>query len=279
VKEFFQFNLRVLLDGETEETERMVEIVKGKNIFRPVSPESKEITPEEVRVSVADVIMFAGRQAGSTPSSTNLPDDAELLKKYGSKIVFYRNSMFSKFDNLLVNYLDKISVGGMTFKKEEIKKGYYRIIALHEIVEATIKYSDFRERLKGHTDSIREFNAFLLGLKNAKFMSISGYLSEPEFVNIMVAMCLYGLDAIARRDNNPSIMEYAKGFAVLFNYGLEEGIFSITNKKLVINPKRMNRMTTLGSVILEIFANGDDTDADFLYEKYGGFAFIRGLGV
>jgi len=279
VKKVFQFNLRVLLEKETNDTKKLVEITKASSIVKPLGSSAQDIAPEKVKVSVCDVLMFSGRQAGTNPSSTNLPDDSRLVKILGTKIVFYRNSMHDKFDKILMPYFDKLEDIDISTDKEKIRAGFYRFISLHEIVEGTVKYADTKVRLNGYVDAIRELNASLIGMKNAKYMNLSGYLSNSEYIQTVIALTLYVLDAVNRRDVSKSIMQYAKGFAVIYNFGEQEGVFKIKNRKLVIDLEMLPKLSPLMSVVLTIFSQGDEYDAKDLFEKYGSFDFAKKLGL
>ncbi|HNZ70956.1 MAG TPA: hypothetical protein PKJ86_03085, partial [Candidatus Dojkabacteria bacterium] len=128
-----------------------------------------------------------------------------------------------------------------------------------------------------YNDSIRELNAFLMGIKSARYYVMNGLFTEQDFTDIKIAFILYGIDAINRRHDNMSIMEYAKGFAVIFNYGYEKGIFTVKENILHIKMENMIKLDKLINLVLTIFAEGSYQDVDSLFKRYGSFDMISKL--
>lgn len=270
-KKAFQFNMRILRNDLIDGWEEVISLVRSKSLVKPVTSTASVVIPEEIKLSVVDVIMFAGRQASSCPSSTNLPNGDEELKNHGTKIVFYWNSIQKKFDRICNQYLNAIQGESCDDRKEELELAYLRMIALHEISEAIVKFPLCFERLRGYYDAMRELNAFLMSAKNAKYLALNGYLTEKEHKDILLTLGIYGLDAIKRRRENPSIMEYAKGFAVLFNYAMATETIKSDKKSFSLNFHQMKEMPKLTSLVLSIFSEGTAEDAKNLFERYGSF--------
>jgi len=277
VKRSFQFNLRIIKPELTKEVKNMADIAKSGIILKPLSIETSHISNEKIKVSVVDVLTFAGRQAGSTPSSTNLPDDADMVKEFGTKIVFYQNSMIDKTDNILKPVSKYLPQKLVDIPDERMNIAYLRMVSLHEISEALLKFKKINERMLGYNDSIRELNAFLMGIKSARYYVMNGLFTEQDFTDIKIAFILYGIDAINRRHDNMSIMEYAKGFAVIFNYGYEKGIFTVKENILHIKMENMIKLDKLINLVLTIFAEGSYQDVDSLFKRYGSFDMISKL--
>ena len=277
VKRSFQYNLRVIRPDLTKEVQNMADIAKSGIILKPLSIETSNISKEKIKVSVVDVITFAGRQAGSTPSSTNLPDDADMVKEYGTKIVFYQNSMINKTDTILKPVKRYLPQKLVDIPEDRMNTAYLRMVSLHEISEALLKFKKINERMLGYNDSMRELNAFLMGIKSARYYVINGLFTVQDFNDIKIAFILYGIDAINRRHDNMSIMEYAKGFAIIFNYGYEKGIFTVKENVLHVKMDNMIKLDKLINLVLTIFAEGSYQDVDALFKRYGSFDLISKL--
>lgn len=276
VKKAWQFNLRITVKDETDRIKKMFDLVKSKVLVKPLGSTAQDIAGDKIKISVCDVLMFSGRQAGSFTSSTNLPEDPEMVKKYGTKIVFYRNSMNDKFETLVKKYLGLITGVDIQGKEEMIAESYFNLIALHEIVEASIQYENIRGRMQGYSDAIREFHAFLVGIKNAIYMALNGYFTEDQFNMIMISYFLYGLDVLNRKESNPSIIEYARGFAILFNYGIQKGVFEITSEGFIkINRGLMEELTKLTGIVMEVYSVGNYSDVSGFFETYCDFSFEK----
>ncbi len=275
VKKTFQLNLRILLKDDTEDLQEIINIVKKLGIVKPLYSAIHKIKEKKVRASVYDVVMFSGRQASSHPSATNLPDENYLVEKHGTKVVFYKNSMIEKIEKLISEYSDLVE--GIDTNHEKYYNSYFKLVAYHEITEAVIKYPDTIERLKGNYDAMRELHAFMTGMRSASIHVLTGFINNEVYSEMLQMMILYGLNAIDKREKDTSILEYAKGFAVILNYSLEVDTLEIKNRKLHFDYNKVHKLTFLTDTILKIMAEGTYDDAQRLFDKYCKYDMIDNL--
>lgn len=278
IKKAFQFNLRVKRDKDTTEVEKMVEISKKFPVLRPYLSISKSMGEGVIHMRVDDVVMFSGRQAGTRTASTNLPNEAHMVKKYGTRVVVYKNSLDDKFKELFSPHLTKITGHGFVFDEERMKLAASRIIILHEISEGLIKFPDAEARLKSNEVAVGELDAYLMGVKSASYHMLKGLITEKEFKEIVIMLLVVGLDKLSRMGSDTSVLEYARGFAVVFNYLEQTGAISISNKKLKINiDEVVNRVDALSTVILSIYHDSKFEESEKLFDTYGSFEIAKRL--
>lgn len=278
VKKTFQFNLRIKRDSDTEEVENMINIVKSLPIVRPFLSIGKSMGEDRIFVRVDDVVMFSGRQAGTMSASTNLPNESELVKKYGTRVVVYKNSLDYKFGELFAPFLKSITGVGFEYNLKTLKQAASRLIILHEICEALIKFSDLKSRLKSNERVFTELDAYLMGVKSASYHMLKGLISQREYEEIVLMLLVVGLDKLSRMDSDTSVYEYARGFAVVFNYLEQDKAISISNKKMKVNiAKASQAIDALASVVLAIFHESKFEESQILFDTYGSFSVAKRL--
>lgn len=270
VKRSFQFSLRVLRKDESKEVDEMVKQMNRLSFLKPVGSIAQKMRPDKISVRVDDVLMFAGRQAGSLPSSTNLPNEPELLSKYGTKIIVYSNSLYKKFDGQIKKYLPKVAYFDTARTKFAMKEANYRLIVLHEVAEGVVKFPGMTERLGEHSDFVRELNSDLFGVMSAKYHVLNGLLSVDQYNELLVATTLFAVNLCNRVEKVSSLYSYAQGHAVMFNYMLKSKALSFSRGKIKFNFDQMSTdIDSLSNVVLSIMRDGDSSDAQKLLEMWG----------
>ncbi|WKZ30806.1 MAG: hypothetical protein QY318_03075 [Candidatus Dojkabacteria bacterium] len=277
-KKSFQFNLRVLREKETEDSDKFIQLFKTADILNPTSMASKEIQRRKVTFRVDDVLMFSGRQSNTQSTGTNLPNETDLAEKMGTKILVYRNALEYKFRNNLSWLMDRIDIKGKDVKLEDAMEGELYSLAFHEITEGLVKFDGYEERLQNYSNAIRELNATLLGMKSAKYHFLKGVFTQEEMEDMLVATLIYSVDVCLRHEESSSIDEYAKGFALLFNYASRIGAVEFSTDKVSVDLARLSEaIDIMGGITLQIFEFGDADDAERLFNEYGSYEIFKKL--
>lgn len=277
-KKSFQFNLRVLRQKETEESHRFITLFKTADILNPTSQASKYIQDGKVNFRVDDVVMFAGRQSNTQSTGTNLPNEPEAAERLGTKILIYRNALDHKFHNTLSWIVDRLHVKGKTIELEKVLEGGLYTLAFHEITEALVKFPNYNSRLQNYSNAVRELNSTLLGMKSAKYHFLKGVFSQEEMENMLIARLVYGIDVCLRHTESSSIDEYAKGFALVFNYAERIGAVEFSNNEVSADLARFSEVIDImGGIILQVFEFGDADDAERLFKEYGSYEIFKKL--
>jgi hypothetical protein len=262
--------LRVIRPTETNEVEEMAKLINHLSVLKPVGSVSAKMQSDKVDVRVDDVVMFAGRQAGSLPSSTNLPNEPELVDRYGIKIVVYNNSLYKKFDDQLKPILKKVTGFDTKRTKTSMKEANYRIIVLHEIAEGVVKFPSMTKRLGEYIDIVRELDADLFALLISKYYVLSGLLSVEQYNELLVAFAIYAVNVCNRLDKVPSYRVYAKGFGAAFNYMTQTGGIILNKGKMSFDFVQMSAdVDALSSVIVSIMREGTANDAEKFLAQWG----------
>ncbi|MCB9790977.1 hypothetical protein H6764_03075 [Candidatus Nomurabacteria bacterium] len=275
-KKAFEYILSVYNPEESKYVEQMERVMQNISILKPKRSVAEKIDAKKVRVRVDDAIMYAGPNASLHPSSTNLPNEPEMVAKYGTKISVYRNAMHDKFEKKIKPHVSRFVDIGLT--DSELEEGYFRLIMLHEITEGVVKFSDMQKRLEQYFDAVREFNAFILGVKSASYHVLQGLIDTKQYHSILFGLMLYGIDVGARYQNDSSLIEYARGFSVLLSFALERGSIEIVDKKIKVDPVMLSSdIDVMSSVMLQLSEEGSVSDAETLFNEYADFSVFEKL--
>lgn len=278
IKRTFQFNLRIRKDDETKEVENMIKIVKELTILKPHLSTLGRRKEDRIFIRVDEVMIFSGRQAGSMSVSTNLPNESELVKKYGTRVIVYKNSLDFNFETRYAPFLPYLTGVSFPLDKKRLKQAASRIIILHEISEGLIKFPDSSVRLKGNIDAVRELNATILGAKSATYHLLKGVLSEKEYFEILIMLVILALERVARMETDTSVYEYARGFTVVLNYLESKKALSISRKKVKLDLEKISSgVDDLASVVLSIFSESSFEESQKIFDTYGLFDIAKRL--
>ena len=270
IKRSFQFSLLLMQMDETKEVDEMIKQMNRLSFLKPTGSVAQRLKSDRIQVRVDEVLMFAGRQASSMPSSVNLPNEPELLAKHGAKILVYNNSLYKKYDKQLRPYMSKVAYFDTDRARTAMKEANYRLIVLHEIAEGVIKFEGMERRSGEYIDVIRELNADLFGVMTAKYLVLNGLLSVDQYNELLVATVIFAVNLCHRIEKVPSLYVYAKGHAIMFNYMTRSGALTVSRGKLKFNFDQMSAdIDALAYVVVSILREGTHVEAKKLLEEWG----------
>jgi hypothetical protein len=234
-------------------------------------PSEKVDFLNKLQVRVDNTILFSGLIARYEFTSTNLPNDVNLMEKYGSEITIFKPSIDLKFK--IEHFPIFHSVFEETFQDsysvELTKQGSLRNSYLHEISHPFLRYRDAEKRLKELFPYIDEIAASIYGVRACGQLLLKDIISQKELEAIIVMLICRGFSWWFDYLQRPSVLHYAKGFASALNFFLENGAicesggFSWPNfTKLYVS------IEELSSILEKILAFGTYKDAKNFLERY-----------
>ena len=270
VKATYQYNLRVMLDDSTNDITEMARIMEESILPQPETSVGISRGKAPVSVRIDAVRMFSGRQAGKLVSSTNLPNEADLLSEHGSKILVYTTSMYKKYDERLAPYLGFYNSGEKKDEVEDMKLANSRLITLHELAEATVKFDGSPQRLGVWMDFVRELNADVFGVNSAKYFVLNGLITEKEYQNILLAFVVFAVDVCNEYMATGGYRDYAIGFAVAFNLFEKSCSITFSNDGIEVDYTKLSSdVKFLSDLTVKILETGEESDAEKLVDEYG----------
>lgn len=263
------------------------EQTKDATMFKDyiVSARRKVLVPSEkvdfldkIQIRVDHTLIFSGLIARFMFTSTNLPNDVNLMEKYGSEITIFEPAFDLKFRE------EKLPIFEAVFE-ENFQKSYpidfliqgsLRNSYLHEIAHPLLRYRDAERRLKELFPVFDEITASILGIKSCGSLLLKNVISQEELEAIMVMSICSAFAWYLSYLSEPSVIHYAQGFAIVLNFFLENGAlreskgFSWPNfTKLFVS------IDELTSALERILAIGTYEDAKKFLDRYASLEIFE----
>ncbi len=223
IKCAYQSWVGILDKKRTEQAEKSKKIILSGR--RKILSGSEKVDVSKLSVRIDKTAIFSGLIADFMFTGTNLPNDVDLMGKYGSNLTIFATSLDLKFENdhypiFKVIFNKKLQ---KTYSKDELSEASLRCIILHEISHSLIRYRDAEARLKNFFPVLDELYAYILGIKSCGTLLLKDVLSQKELEAILIMhICrnfTWWLDSI----KNPDVKHYATGAAIAQNFFLKEG--------------------------------------------------------
>ena len=121
-------------------------------------------------------------------TGTNLPNDVNLMEKYGSNLTIFETSLDENFKNghfpIFKAIFDKEFQ--KSYSEADLYAGSLRCILLHEICHSLMRYRDAEERLGNLFPVFDELYGYILGIKSCGLLLLKGALTQKELEAILV---------------------------------------------------------------------------------------------
>ena len=226
----------------------------------------------KLQIRFDNIILFAGLIARYEFTSTNLPNDVNLMEKYGSEITIFNSSVNTKFE--IEHFPIFHAVFEDNFQKsysvDLMRQGTLRNSFLHEISHPLLRYRDAEKRLKELFPYIDEIAASVYGVKACGQLLLKDVISQKELEAIIVMLICRGFSWWLDYLKQPAVIHYAQGFASALNFFLEsgaireaEGFYWPNFTKLFVSIEEFT------DILERILAVGTYIDARSFLDKYG----------
>jgi len=264
--------------------ERTKEAEKFKNVIltgrRKILSGSEKVDVLKLGIRIDKTAIFSGLIADFMFTGTNLPNDVNLMEKYGSKLTIFTSSLDSKFKEdhspTFKAVFDKKFQ--KSYSEADLYEGSLRCILLHEICHSLIRYRDAEERLRNLFPIFDELYAYILGIKSCGTLLLKGALNQKELETILIMhICrnfTWWLDSI----KNPDVKYYAIGAAIAQNFFLKEG--AIKEKGGISWPdftKLFICIDELSHLLEYHLVLGSYEEAKEFVDEYGSFDVFKSL--
>ena len=274
----YQSWVGILDKKRTKEVERFKRMILVSR--RKILPGSEKVDVSKVGIRVDNTAIFSGLIADFMFTGTNLPNDVNLMEKYGSNLTIFAPSLDLKFKEN--HYPIFKIIFKKNFQRYYSKKNLYeaslRCILLHEIAHSLIRYRDAEERLGNLFPIFDELYGYILGLKSCGTLLLKGAMSQKELEAILIMhICrnfTWWLDSL----KNPDVKHYAIGAAIAQNFFLKEG--AIKEKGGISWPdftKLFICIDELSHLLEYHLVLGSYEEAKEFVDEYGSFDVFKSL--
>ncbi len=260
-----------IMDEElTEDAVKFKDYIVGAR-RKVLAPSEKVDFLDKIQIRVDNTLIFSGLISRFMFTSTNLPNDVNIMEKNGSEITIFKPAFELKFDK------ERHPIFHAVFEErfqedypvEILKLGALRNSYLHEISHPLLRYRDAERRLKEYFPIFDEITASVFGVKACGSLLLKNAITEKELEAIMVMFIALAFSWWLSYLKEPSVIHYAQGFAIALNFFLESGAiresggFSWPNfTKLFVS------INELSDTLERILAVGTYEDARKFTERY-----------
>lgn len=236
-----------------------------------LAPSEKVNFLDKIQIRVDNTLVFSGLIAKFMFTSSNLPNDVNLMVQHGSEITIFNQSFKDKFQTEHEPIFHGVFEGKFQqgYTSSILEQGSLRNTYLHEISHPFLRYRDAENRLKEYFPVFDEIAASILGVKMCGSLLLKDVISQKELEAIMVMFIARAFSWWISYLKEPGVVHYAQGFAIAINFFLENGAiresggFSWPNfTKLFVS------IDELSDSLERILAVGTYEDAKKFTEKY-----------
>jgi len=272
----YQAWLGIIDEQRTQEAERFKKIILASR--RKILTDTEKIALPQLRIEITKTICFAGQKVDFMPTGSNLPNSPDLMKKYGSKLIIFENSLDFQFKQDQLPIVHKIFPKKIqdSYSPQDLYDASLRCILLHEISHSLIRYQDAEERLQNLFPVFDEILAYVLGVKSCGTLLLKGAMTQKELEAVMVMhLCrhfVWFLDFM----KNPEVKDYTSGAAIAMNFFLKEGGLKEKNELYFIDfTKLFISIDHLARILEYYLSSGTYEEAKKFINEYGSFDVFK----
>lgn len=225
----------------------------------------------KIKAKVLDVILFSGMMARTKFVGINLPMELKLVERYGSEATLFNQSNDLRMTEQILPTFNQIFSPAFRegFSKEDLRRGYLRAVALHELGHSYLYYKKSLKNLKDLFPCIYELAATTLGLRLAGTLLLKDRITEKMLKSMIVAFSCRSYYLMERRKTEKSMSNYALGSTVFINFMLESGALKKFKDLIVPNfTKVFLSLHELSDTMETLLATGIRKDAESFLNKY-----------
>ncbi len=236
-----------------------------------VPRERIELDSDKIKAKVIDVVIYSGIMAKTKFVGLNLPMDVNIVEKYGAQVTLFnqpndlrlKEQILPSFRKLFSKEYQK------SFSLEDLRRGYLRTTALHELAHSYLYYKDSADNLQDLFQVIYELAATVLGLRLAGVLLLKDRITNKQLESMIVAFTSRSFFQMERGTNARFMSNYALGGTIFVNFMLESGALKKSNSLITINfTKIFVSLHELSNILESLLSDGTRKDVEVFIKKY-----------
>lgn len=223
-----------------------------------------------VKAKVLDIFLLSGSLARTKFVGIHLPMDLKLIEKYGSEITLFNQLNDLRLKEQILPVFNKIfpQAFKQNYTEKDLRRGYLRTVALHELAHGYLYYKNSEENLKDLFAPIYELTATVLGLKMAGSLLLKDRITN-KMLESMIVTFLCRCYFLKEDRRNTSMMNYGLGGTLFINFMIANGAVKQFKGTIVPNfTKVFVSIHELYSILESLLAYGTKKDAQSFITKY-----------
>ncbi len=241
-------------------------------------PSEKVDYYDKVQIRVDDTIIFTGLIARTLFIGVNLPNDVELMQKYGSEITIFKQTNDYRFQKYVWPTFNKFfsSEFKKSFNENNLKNGHLYSIILHELAHTYLRYRHSEKNLQDLFPIVDELSANVMGIKVCGSLMLKDMLNQKQLESIMLAFTSRNFNLVLHEKDEKSKYHYVVGSAIYLNYLFENGALKELNGVYWPNfTKMFFSISELATVLERMLSQGTRKDAEEFIKKYGNIEKLQ----
>lgn len=226
---------------------------------------------DKVKAKVIDVILFSGLLARTKFVGVSLPSDLSIVEKYGSEITLFNQPNDLRIKEQILPTFNKIFSKAFRegFIYEDLRRGYLRAVALHELAHCYLHYRHAAKNLQDLFPCIEELAATILGLRMAGSLLLKDRITNKQLESMIVAFLCRSFYHIQNSKTSKIMNNYALGGAVFINFMRRNGALKESIGLAVANfMKIFVALHELSDVLEYLLSKGSYKDAELFVSRY-----------
>lgn len=230
----------------------------------------ERIEPAKIKAKVLDVVLFSGIMAKTKFVGLNLPTDINIVEKYGSEVTLFNQPNDLRIKEQILPTFNKIFSKGFkqSFSKEDLRRGYLRTVALHELAHSYLYYKNALRNLQNLFPVIYELTATILGLRLAGTLLLKDRITDKQLESMIVAFMSRSFYLREKGRGSKFMMNYALGSLIFTNFMLESGAIKQLDNLIVNFTKTFISLHDLSSILENLLSDGTKKDAESFIKRY-----------
>lgn len=229
------------------------------------------VNPAKIKAKVLDVVLFSGIMANTKFVGLNLPVNIDIIEKYGTEVTLFNQPNDLRLNEQILPSFNKIFSEGFKqgFSKEDLRRGYLRCVALHELAHSYLNYKNSAKNLQDLFTCIHELAATILGLRMAGSLLLKDRITNKQLESMITAFISRSFYLMEKSKNNGFMINYILGGTIFINFMLESGAIKQSNNLVTTNfTKVFVSLHELSYILESLLSTGTRKDAESFIEKY-----------
>lgn len=239
---------------------------------KALNPKERIDDHKNVKAKVLDVLLFSGLLARTKFVGIYLPRNIFIVEKYGSEVTLFNQPNDLRLEEQIIPIFNRIFSKEFKegFNHEDLRRGYLRAVALHELAHSNLHYKHAVENLQDLFPVIDELAATILGLRMAGSLLLKDRITTKQLESMIVTfLCRSFYHKQSKNTLLHPLHNYAVGGAVFINFMLQNGALKLSKELAVPNfMKIFLSLHELSDTLEHLLSDGSYQEAKFFVKKY-----------
>lgn len=226
---------------------------------------------DHVKAKTIDVLIFSGFMARTKFIGVNLPMNINLIEKYGSEITIFNQPNDLRLKEQILPVYENIFPKSFKqgFESEDLRRGYLRVIAMHELAHSFLYYKNAHKNLEDLFICIYELAASILGIRMAGGLMLADVINNKQLESMIVTYMCRCLYLVEKGKTDKIMTNHTVGAKIFINHLMENGALRLQGKTAVPNfMKIFLSLHELSYKLEDLLYSGIKKDAEEFIKKY-----------